>query len=167
MISFLQPEDTNVKYERISCNATIQLNAPIEIVFPLFGPVEEKKWAYGWNPEIIYSKNKSAEQHMIFRTKGRNEGESFYTWIISNHDPNQYLIEYTVSTSNRVWFITVSCAEKDKQTVASITYTFTNLTDEGREFNRTALDKMYAEELKDWERAINYYLATGEVLVEH
>jgi hypothetical protein len=166
MISLLFPSDAEVTYERISRTATIQLNAQIEVVFPLFGPIKEKEWTDGWDPEIIYSNTKLVEQHMMFRTKGRNLDEPFYTWIITTYNSNQHIIEYTVSTANRVWFITVLCSEGEKQTTATITYTFTNLTDKGREFNRNALDKMYAEGLKDWERAINYYLKTGKVFIE-
>jgi hypothetical protein len=167
MTSLLQPVESDVKHERISRTATIRLNAQVDVTFQLFGPIKEKEWAYGWDPEIIYSATNLVEQHMIFRTKGRNEGESSYIWTITTYDTSQHIIEYTVSTANRVWFITVVCSERKKQTVAAITYTFTNLTNEGREFNTTALNRMYAEDLKDWERAINYYLKTGKVLIEH
>jgi hypothetical protein len=167
MISLSLPTNSEIKYERISRTATIQVNAQIEVVFPLFGPLKEKEWADGWDPEIIYSRTNLVEQHMMFRTKGRNPSESFYAWTITTYNPDQHIIEYTVSTVNRLWFIAVVCSERDTQTLATITYTFTNLTDEGREFNRNALNKMYAEDLKDWERAINHYLKTGKVLIEH
>jgi hypothetical protein len=167
MISLLCPSDLEAKHERISRTATIQVNAQIEVVFPLFGPIKEKEWADGWDPEVIYSKTNLVEQHMMFRTKGRNPSEPFYAWTITTYNPDQHIIEYTVSTANRLWFITVVCLGRDTQTSATITYTFTNLTDEGRELNTTALNKMYAEDLKDWEHAINYFLKTGKVFIEH
>jgi hypothetical protein len=167
MISFLTQTEPEVSYERISRSATIHLNGPIEIVFPLFGPIKEKDWAEGWDPEIIYSKTNVVEQHMVFRTTGRHPEEPFYTWTITTFYPDQHLIEYTVSTANRVWFITVACTAENRQTTATITYTFTNLTDEGRKLNSEALDRMYANDLKDWELAINHYLKTGEMLTSH
>ncbi|MBI1766917.1 MAG: hypothetical protein HYR67_00920, partial [Bacteroidetes bacterium] len=45
-----------------------------------------------------------------------------------------------------------------------ITYTYIGLNNEGNALNATALEKMYAHDLKDWEKAINYFLETGKVL---
>src|SRR5689334_8455041 len=69
--------------ERISKVATIQLDGSIDVVFPLFGPIREKDWADGWDPEILYSTTNVVEEHMMFRTSGRFEGEDFYTWVIT------------------------------------------------------------------------------------
>jgi hypothetical protein len=41
--------------KRISRSSTITLNAPLEKVFPLFGPIKEMEWAEGWQPEIMYT----------------------------------------------------------------------------------------------------------------
>jgi hypothetical protein len=38
------------------------------------------------------------------------------------------------------------------------------LTEEGIQMNQAALGKMFAQNLKDWEEAINFYLATGKRL---
>lgn len=148
--------------DRIRDEATIQLNGPIEKVFPLFGPIKEMDWAPGWNPEIVYSATKVVEEHMIFRTKGRFDSEPFYTWIITQYFPTQYLIEYTVSTSERIWFIRVQCkANTAQRTTATISYTFTALTDRGNELNRISLSQMFERRLKDWEEAINHFINTG------
>jgi hypothetical protein len=153
--------------ERIQKCSSISVNGTVEKVFPLFGPVREKEWAEGWDPEILYSTTKLAEEHMIFRTKAHNQHEEFYTWVITQFDPKLHKIEYTVSTPNRIWFITVSCESDGKETRAKICYTFTGLNETGNQLNRDALEKMFVNNLKDWEEAINYYLKHNELLIHH
>jgi hypothetical protein len=54
------------KAEKISREATIRLNGNFEQVFPLFGPVREKDWADGWDPQILLSEADNIEEHMVF-----------------------------------------------------------------------------------------------------
>lgn len=147
--------------QRISRTACISLKASIEEVFPLFGPLREKEWAFGWAPEVLYPESHRVEEKMIFRTPGV-DGD--YVWVISKYDSIQHLVEYTVHTENRIWFITVQCTEEGRQTIASVTYTYTSLNEGAIALNRQALGEMYRHELKDWEEAINHYLATGHLL---
>lgn len=151
------------KPERISKTASFLVNGKIEKVFPLFGPVREKEWAEGWEPEIIFSNSKLVEEHMIFRTPASTD-EEYYTWVITQFDECNHHIEYAVSTMNRVWFIRVSCQPAGDKTEALVSYTYTGLNEKGNELNRIALTKMYAQDLKDWQEAINHYLATGAML---
>jgi hypothetical protein len=147
---------------RIEETETITLHASVERVFPLFGPIEEQKWAEGWAPQILYGKSK-AEEHMIFRTNSRYADEEFYTWVISKFNEPHRLIEYTVSAPGRIWFITVSCQKYgNEKTRATITYSFTALNEQAVARNQESLDRMFADRLVDWEEAINYYLATGQ-----
>lgn len=50
------------------------------------------------------------------------------------------------------------------RTSASISYTYTGLTQYGNEFNQAAIEKMFVRDLTDWEEAINYYLKNGKQL---
>ena len=129
--------------------------------------MREKEWAEGWNPEIIYSDDAEIEEHMIFKTSNAHAAEKEYTWVVTQFNPLDYLVEYTVSTPQRIWFIRVACESFEKQTSATVTYTYTGLSDEGNNLNREALEKMYARDLKDWEEAINHYLSTGKQLATH
>jgi hypothetical protein len=153
------------KSERISKTSTIELNSTIENIFPLFGPIKEKEWADGWDPKIIFSTTSLVDEHMIFTTKASNLSEEKFTWVVTKFFPEQHLIEYAVSTPNRIWFIHVMCKARSEKTLATIQYTFTGLTSEGNEYNRKALEKMYAHDLKDWQDAINYHLETGKKLI--
>jgi len=153
---------------RISKTSVITLNAPLSNVFPLFGPIREKEWASGWNPQLIYSITGLAEEQMVFRTQSHHEHEPDYTWIMTGYSPDRSFIEYTIFTPERLWGITIQCREgrMADTTDAEITYTYTGLTERGNETNARALEAIYHQDLKDWEGAINHYLKTGERL-EH
>lgn len=151
--------------QRIAETRRIKLNAPLQIVFPLFGPIKEKLWVKGWEPEILFLDAAEIAEHMIFRTPPRFEKEPPYTWILSKYAPEQAFVEYTVFTPERLWTIAVRCeAAAPHTTHAEITYTFTGLSEHGNTLNEKALAAMYANDLKDWEEAINHYLKTGEKL---
>ncbi len=155
------------KSERVSRTSTITLNAPLERVFPLFGPIREREWAAGWDPQILYSTTDLVEEHMVFKTPSHHgHGEPDYTWTVSKYLPDQALIEYTVFAPERLWWITIQCREDivGETTKAEIAYTYTGLTEKGNAINERALEAMYRRDLKDWEEAINHYLETGKRL---
>lgn len=159
----------NFKAGRFERSATIILNGPLEQVFPLFGPIREKEWADGWNPEIIHGAGDDVEEHMVFKTVSHFHEESDYVWTVSKYMPDRAFIEYTVISGERIWFITVKC-DKDpapRTTRAEITYTITGLTENGNSIGEKALQEMFARDLKDWEEAINFYLKTGERFTHH
>lgn len=146
--------------ERISKTADITINGSIEEVFPLFGVFDERKWAKGWDPQLVYPDKEIMEEGVIFTTRSHNHEEQEYQWIVSTFNPGLYNVQYLVSTPNRYWTITVQCRDLDKvQTVASITYSFTSLNEKGKQLNKGSLERMYKENLGDWEEAINHYLA--------
>lgn len=149
---------------QISNTARIILNDSIEKVFPLFSPLEEKKWENDWNPDFLYPSNGEFVENLVFNTKSSNKIEKKFNWIISYLDIKDYLVVYTVFTENRVWTIKVQCVDIEKnKTAAEIKYTFTSLNKKGIEINRESLEKMYKKDLKDWETAINYFLKTGKI----
>jgi hypothetical protein len=150
------------KPERISQSSEIVIDSVVENVFPLFGPLLEMEWAIGWEPRIIFLDQPNVAEHMIFQTKS-HYGED-YLWAVTQYVPERYFIEYTVTAVDRIWFIRVECKEAGLKTEATITYTYTGLNEKGNRRNREALDKMFVSDLKDWQDAINYYLANGKQL---
>ena len=154
------------KLTRISRTSAITLNAPLTKVFPLFGPIKEKEWTAGWEPEVLYSTTGLVEEHMVFKTRSHHEHEPDFTWTVSKYHPEQAFIEYTVFAPERLWWITIKCREGKRRetTEAEITYTYTGLTERGNAINQKALETMFRRDLKDWEEEINHYLATGERL---
>ncbi|SRR5690606_3107364 len=148
--------------ERVSRTATFRVDAEIERTFPLFGPISEMDWAPGWAPEIVYSVNPVVEEHMVFRTPGYHPSESHCLWALTLFRPEEHLVEYTVSTQNRIWFIRVQCAANGSSTNVEVTYTYTSLNELGCQLNRAAIAEMYRRDLRDWQEAIDYYLKTGK-----
>ena len=148
------------KSEKISKTAVITLNGKIENVFPLFGAFEERKWAKDWNPVLIYPSNEIIEEGTTFKTECHGLGESEFIWRVPKFEAEKFLIQYLVSTENRYWTITIKCNPiNENRTSAEITYTFISLNELGNKINEHSLEEMYANDLKDWENAINSYLS--------
>ena len=155
------------KPTKLSKTATITLNGPFEQVFPLFGPVRERDWAEGWEPQILLSDAGNIEEHMVFQTQPHFEEETRpYTWTVSKFEPAAGFIEYTTFAEDRLWWITIQCEElpSGEQCRAAIRYTYVGFNQNGNHRNQLALAAMYEHGLKDWEYAINYYLDTGQRL---
>ncbi len=156
--------DKNYQAEKISKTASIIINGSITSVFPLFGAFEERKWAEGWNPVLIYPEQEIIEEGTTFKTAG-NEEEPEYLWRVSKFYPEKYLIQYLVSTANRYWTITVKCSSiEENKTMAQITYTFIGLNELGNGINKEALERMFLNNLKDWEEEINGYLEKNNLV---
>jgi hypothetical protein len=156
--------NTNFTAQRISKAAVITLNGDPDNVFPLFGAFEERKWAEGWDPVLIYPVAEIIDEGTTFKTSGHGHDEMEFLWIVSKYEPADHLIQYLVSTSNRFWTVTVKCKPADNsRTWAEITYIYTGLNELGNTINRFALEKIYKQELKDWEEAINNYLGHKKV----
>ncbi|MGA9533212.1 MAG: hypothetical protein WBR18_10895 [Anaerolineales bacterium] len=153
-----------------SRSSTISLEAGLRQVFPLFGPIKEKEWADDWDPHILLGEPGRVEEHMVFQTEtGDPEDPGLVTWIVSKYDPNQALIEYTVFGQDRIWWICIKCrqGESGAATKATIEYTYFGLNEESARRNQEALDRMFRQDLRDWEAAINHYLSAGTLLRQH
>lgn len=148
---------------RIGRSGLITLNAAIDVVYPLFGAIREKDWTYGWEPEILFSASGDMELHMMFRTRSPFRDE-YFLWTVTQYRPEEHFVEYLVTADERSWFISVSCEAAGDKTKAAVTYTYTSFTARGHERNQVALKKMFAQNLSDWENALNYYLTTGKQL---
>ncbi|MFK7905621.1 MAG: hypothetical protein AB8B69_10875 [Chitinophagales bacterium] len=152
---------------RITQTATIYLHSTPDAVFPLFGPIAEKKWADAWNPEVVYSETGELERNMVFKTYGFKNGKTAYLWVISYLNFEEKQVVYTVSSKNRTWTIDVQCRSMEgdlTKTAVEVTYTYIGLTSKGNKRNKKALKAKYQYELKDWEESINYFLETGRKL---
>ncbi len=151
--------------ERISRTASFVVNEPIDKVFPLYGAFEERKWAPGWEPVLIYPDKEVMEEGTTFKIfshgngHGHGNSEKEFLWVVSKYEPQDYLVQYLVSTPNRFWTITVqsNSIENDTKTNTTVTYTYTGLNAEGNELNKQSLHGMYENNLQDWADLINGY----------
>ncbi|RIV23929.1 hypothetical protein DYU11_13270 [Fibrisoma montanum] len=150
----------DITAERVSRTASFIINAPVDTVFPLFGAFEERKWAEGWEPVLIYPSAEVIEEGTTFRTKAYDQEELDYIWRVNQYVPADHLIQYLVFTPNRYWTITVQCVSLSAdQTQTHVTYTYLGLNQLGNRLNQQSIDRMYADNLEDWAAAIHQYLS--------
>lgn len=155
-------DNKNFTAEKVSKTATIMVNDSISAVFPLFGAFEERKWAEGWNPTLVYPATEIMEEGTTFKTKGHGHGhdEGEFIWRVSKYESENFVIQYMVTSENRYWTITIQCGSApNNKTSATITYTFIGLNELGNRLNKHAIENMYSHNLEDWQEAMNNYLA--------
>ncbi len=152
---------------RITRTYTQHIEAPPARVFPLLCPVREGEWLDGWADEVemIHSDTGLAEDGCVFRT--RTPGRPETVWMIIRHDAVEKVVEFArvcaglVATRLR---IVVEPGQDDSSSVR-ITYTFTPLSGEGREFaEKNYSETTFREDMAFWEDSMNHWLRTGEVL---
>ena len=156
--------------KRISRSAQITVDATLNEAFTLFGPVKEKDWAEGWDPKLIDPTDELVQERMVFTTQshlGLEEPDD--VWIVSTYSLGDAYVEYTVFAHEHARWIDVICEETadGQKTRAEVTYTFLGLTERGNSLSNEMLELIFERDLRDWEEAINYYLATGERKHEH
>lgn len=145
---------------------TIHLDAPPSRVFPLFEPVGEQSWASDWKPVFLFPPSGAAQVGAVFTTQVHQEDEHDTIWTISVYDPASFRLAYLrVTPGSRVGLIDISCeGSPSGGTAATITYTFTGLSEEGNEFIARLIPAHYQEFIRSWEGAINHYLRSGQPL---
>lgn len=149
------------KAQKISRTASFVVNSRIDQVFPLYGAFEERKWAPGWEPILMYPEKEIIEEGTTFKTELKSSEqplEDSFLWIVTKYQPEDYLIQYLVSTVNRFWTITLISEElSDSNTKTTVTYAYTSLNEIGHELNQKSLKKMFENDLHDWGQLINNY----------
>lgn len=144
-------------------SATITVAAPIDKVFPLFGPVEEAKWADGWAPDVLHQAKEM--EGTVFVT--RSPHPAF--WVVALWDGAGHHVRYDeVVPDHYVVQIDVACrAGSASETRCQVTYSYTSLGPDGDAFLQQYTSEHHARRISQWERALNHYLQTGERLRGH
>lgn len=143
----------------------IRLDGAVAKVFPLFTPIEEKKWAPGWDPKPVWPESGEVVEGMVF-TVDETPGRVF--WVVTHYDPQRHEVSYANvlpgQTLNR---IEIACkAAGDGQTDCTVRYSFVGLSEEGNKFVEMHTEEVFAGKMKHWVTAINHARATGKPL-EH
>jgi len=146
---------------RVTRSYVQKIHAPPGDVFPLLCPVRETEWVKGWNPIVVYSRCGVAEPDCVFLT---GEGEPESVWVVTKQDWEKYeleIIRFTPWTT--VVKISISLRQNDEaETDAEVTYTYTALSEAGKDFVNNYTESYYNEFMQYWEAAINAYLSSGE-----
>ena len=157
-------KDSGFTAKRINRSYRQTINAPPAVVFPLLCPVREAEWLDGWEYEMIHSESGLAEEDCVFSTPG--DGEADTVWVISRHDKENRLIEFTRFTpGSRTCILKVAVTPKGEiASKVDISYTYTGITAEGNTWIDNFTEETFLDAVKFWERSMNYFLKTGEKL---
>ena len=140
----------------VSRSSVIHLEAPADEVFPLFGPLAEKKWAgHDWSPDFLSPAGGADVEGAVFTT-----GEDRHAiWVLTAFDLRALRAAYVqVTPGKAVTQLDIGLTrEGPERTSARITYTWTGLSEDGNRFvehHGQLFDKMMSE----WEGVMNVYL---------
>ncbi len=143
------------------------IEAPPEAVFPLLCPVREGEWLEGWaeSCEVIWSASGLAEPGCAFRTI--EEGRPDTIWIITDHDPDRGVLVFarvTPGLAASTLHIEVD-GSADGTSAVSIRYTVVPTSPEGETYAAQRYDRAdLTASIVWWERSMNHYLRTGQLL---
>jgi hypothetical protein len=156
------------KANHVSRSGIIKLAAPPQKVFHLFEPIDEKLWAEGWTPEILYPSVEKTIAGMVFLT-ANHRGEPKTIWYMTKYDTTGFEVEYLrISPESRLGIVAVKCEAGDEaNTLAKVSYTFTALSEQGNQWLENFTVEHYRAMMLDWEKAINHYLLSGTTLHHH
>jgi hypothetical protein len=155
------------KAERITKTYRQTINAAPEKVFPLLCPVREAEWLDGWQHSMIYSESGLVEEGAVFSTP--YEGEDDTTWIVTKHDLKTYEVEFARFTpKSRTCVLKIVVKSNDeKSSCVDVSYTYTGITPAGNDFINHFTEDAFLEAVTFWEKSMNYFLKTGEILRKH
>jgi hypothetical protein len=109
----------------------------------------------------MYPPEIKAEEGAVFRTS--HSGEA--VWVMSGYDPARCHIEYTTFRPNdRVGRIRIEVSGQNNVSHVRVTYAFTALSEQGKQHIAHFTEEHYGEMITHWKRAIDHFLATGQML---
>ncbi|MGI9544829.1 MAG: hypothetical protein ACR2MX_16315 [Cyclobacteriaceae bacterium] len=151
------------KPNRVSHTYEQTINGTIEDIMPLYCPVRELDWCENWNPKTVYSNSGLVEKDCIFTT---SHGDEDIVWIVTDYDIETGHVEMIYHVPGvLVTKLEIQATPITKEkTKALLTYSKTSLSEKGdkvlEEFTKEDYDIM----MDSWEKAMNHYLKTGEML---
>lgn len=152
----------SAKPSHVRRNGQIILRGSVDRVFPLFGPVDEAKWAPGWDPLIKHGSN--AEAGTVFTVDSPQPA----TWIVTRYDGKAHDMQYTVVFPDRVVQLDIVCQSgNSSETRCDVAYTITALSDSGRQVVEHYTQERHDERIAHWQLAINHFLETGKRIEPH
>jgi hypothetical protein len=133
----------------------LHLRASAERAFPMFDPVNEKRWSPGWQPTLLGDAR--VAEGLVFTTEDEHGRAG---WLLDRYDPRVREVRYVVARPATLMTIDITVVpDGPSSCIATVTYT------------RTALDAAAASTVDEflrhfplqaphWESAINAALAS-------
>lgn len=136
---------------------SITLAGRVEVVFPLFSPHGETRWADGWNPEYLFPESGATCEGMVFRT---GEGSDVTLWTCVEWDTNRCKARYVrVTPASRLALVTVECQPtNDGRTIATVEYAITALGPGGEAFIDALTPEAFSTTIDGWQKDIDRLL---------
>jgi hypothetical protein len=140
------------------------IDASPEIVFPLLCPVREAEWLDGWEYMMIYSVSGLIEKGAVFSTA--NPGEERTVWIVTRHDTEARVVEFTRFTPRaKICVLTIGVEPfGDDRSHVDVCYTYTSIAPQGNRLLQAWSDESFFDAVTFWERSMNHFLRTGRRL---
>lgn len=138
---------------------------PVNRVFPLYGPVEEAKWAADWSPTWVYPDQKTAAASSPRKGwtwfTSVDDAANTRTWQVDDYDADAYRVVYHVFYPGRaVYRISVSAMAEGDGTRTDVRYELVGLSEEGNRFIERRVAH-FDKEMEEWKASIEYYLRFG------
>jgi hypothetical protein len=129
---------------------TLHLRAPADAAFPLFDPVNERRWSPDWHPTLLGDARVASG--LVFTTEDQHGRAA---WLLDRYEPQSHTIRYVAVRTSTLTTIDIAVVPAGpRSSVATVRY------------RRTALDAHGAAEVvgfaasfpaqgPHWEAAIN------------
>jgi len=131
-------------------------------VFQLLCPVREAEWADGWLPELVISSSGVAERDCVFITADKLEKT---IWYITRHEPERWFVEMLkILPGVTACRLEIQLSENGDGCFADVTYSHTSMGAAGDEFVTKFTADAYKKSMQAWEKALNHFLTTGQLL---
>jgi len=130
-------------------------NAPVDVVWPLFGAEGERAWAPDWNPAFVWPATATDKEGMVFRVA---HGSGTAVWVNTAFDQAAKRIQYVyVIPDIVVTVVTLKLREIDQSTHVEVIYERTALSEVAGEVvsQMAAADKVAGPQ---WGEQINSHL---------
>jgi hypothetical protein len=151
------------KPKRVAHTYEQTINGTIDEIFPLYCPVRELDWVDGWNPKVVYSNSGLVEPDCVFITEHDGHETAWYVTVYDIEQGRVEMIRLTTDITFTKLEIFVEQISEDK-TKAIITYSKTSLSEMGDKVLEDFTKENYNIMMGHWEKAMNHYLNTGEML---
>jgi hypothetical protein len=137
----------------------LNLSAPYEAVFPLFGADKERVWAEGWNPQFVYPQLARDQAGAVFMVKGGHSS----VWVNTIFDAEHGRVQYACfAGESMVTLISIHVQKiAPGQTKATVVYERTAVRPEANDQVNRLAD---GDQTKgpEWEAALRSYLGRGK-----
>ena len=151
------------KPRRVTRTYTQTLQGTPAEIFPLYCPVKEALWCEGWDPVVVFTESGVVEKDCVFITE---DGPAQAAWYVTEYDADKGLVEMIKHTPGKTFVklnIVLAAVSADTSR-ATITYSYTALSVPGEKVLAAFTAADYTTAMQAWEKAMNHYLKTGEML---